>query len=112
MSAPSIDLSEKLWGELWISLSSLLSSYSAAHGLNGNCQAAVELEDERILARHGGKWMDLERNGATVNWKREDGSRGTFELTEAGRVRGAGLNPTGEEEMDLAAEAWARELMQ
>ena len=30
-----------------------------------------------------------------------------LELTEAGRLRGA----TGEEEMDMAAEAWARELM-
>jgi hypothetical protein len=38
---------------------------------------------------------------------REDGSCGELELTEAGRLK----NGQGEEEMDLAAEAWARELM-
>ena len=29
--------------ELWVSLASLLRSYTAAHGLNGNRQATVEL---------------------------------------------------------------------
>jgi hypothetical protein len=42
-----------------------------------------------------------------VTWKREDGSQGTLELTETGRLR----STTGEEEMDMAAEAWSRELM-
>jgi hypothetical protein len=111
VSAPCLDLSRELWAELWVSLASLLRSYTAVHGLNGNRQATVEQDDERILVHHGGRWMDLERTGASIIWKREDGSRGTLELTEAGRLRGAGLNPAGEEEMDLAAEAWARELM-
>ena len=108
MSTPCLDLSEKLWGELWISLASLLRSYTAVHGLSGNRQAAIEYDEERILAQHDDKWMELRRSGANISWKREDGNRGTLELTESGRLR----NNTGEEEMDLAAEGWARELMQ
>jgi hypothetical protein len=50
----------------------------------------------------------LERNGAEIKWRREDGRSGMLELTEAGQLRSG----TGEEEMDMAAEAWARELMQ
>jgi len=42
-----------------------------------------------------------------VNWQREDGSTGKTEFTEAGRLR----SDAGEEEMDMAAEDWARELM-
>jgi hypothetical protein len=105
---------EHLYAELWVSLASLLRSYTAVHGLNGNRQATVELGEQRILARHGEKWLDLERNGAAVIWKREDGSGGMLELTESGRLRGAGTNPAGaakDEEMDMAAEAWARDLM-
>ncbi len=94
--------------ELWVSLASLLRSYTAAHGLNGNRQATVELGAETILVRHAEQWLDLKRSGATVNWKREDGQNGRLELTEAGQLR----SETGEEvEMDMAAEAWARELM-
>jgi hypothetical protein len=108
LSTPCLDLSEKLWDELWVSLASLLRSYTAVHGLSGNRQAQIEQDEERILARHGEKWMELRRSGAIVTWKREDESRGALELTESGRLRSS----TGEEEMDLAAEGWARELMQ
>ena len=99
--------SEHLWVELWVSLASLLRSYTAAHGLNANRQATVELGEERITVRHGDSWLELERDGAQVRWRREDGTSGLLELTEAGRLR------TGEreEEMDMVAEAWARELM-
>jgi hypothetical protein len=105
--AGSDGLGQAIYAELWVSLASLLRSYTAAHGLNGNRQATVELGEERILVRHGEHWLDLERDGANVGWKREDGSTGTLELTEAGSLRGE----QGEEEMDMAAEAWARELM-
>jgi hypothetical protein len=93
--------------ELWVSLASLLRSYTAAHGLNGNRQATVELGEERITVRHGDGWLELERDGAEVRWRREDGRSGLMELTQAGQLR------TGEheEEMDMVAEAWARELM-
>ncbi len=108
-AAPPLHSLEQIRGELWVSLASLLRSYTAANGLNGNRQATVELGEERITVRHGDGWLDLHRQGATVAWKREDGRAGTLELTEAGRLRSS----TGEEvEMDMAAEQWARELMQ
>ncbi len=97
-----------LYFELWVSLASLLRGYTALHGLSGNRQAVIEDDEERILAVRGARWMELKRAGATVAWKREDGSQGTLELTEAGRLRSG----SSEEEMDLAAEGWARELMQ
>ena len=104
----STEFGLSVYPELWVSLASLLRSYTAAHGLNGNRQATVELGEERILVRHGDAWLDLKRDGAEVRWQREDGRSGTLELTEHGRLRGE----TGEEEMDVMAEAWARELMQ
>jgi hypothetical protein len=94
--------------ELWVSLASLLRSYTAAHGLNGNKQATVELGEEQILVRHGDDWLDLKRKGAEVHWQREDGRQGKLELTDHGRLRDL---EAGEEEMDMAAERWARELM-
>jgi hypothetical protein len=97
----------QLYVELWVSLASLLRSYTAAHGLNGNRQATVELGEEQIKVRQGDAWLDLKRNGAQIVWTREDGRSGMLQLTEAGRLR----SETGEEEMDMAAEAWARELM-
>lgn len=95
--------------ELWVSLASLLRSYTAAHGLNGNRQATVELGEERILVRHGDNWLDLKRTGPEVTWQREDGRQGKLEFTDHGRLSEAGA---AEEEMDMAAERWARELMQ
>ncbi len=103
---------EQLYVELWVSLASLLRSYTAAHGLNGKRQATVELGEERILVRHGDDWLDLHRNSAEVNWQRADGRRGKLEFTEHGRLRGVGMDEADEEEMDMAAERWARELMQ
>jgi hypothetical protein len=97
----------QLFVELWVSLASLLRSYTAAHGLNGNRQATVELGEERITVRHGDKWLDLNRNGAQVRWQRENGRSGLMQLTEAGGLQ----TEAGEEEMDMVAEAWARELM-
>jgi hypothetical protein len=108
LTASPFNALEQLWAELWVSLASLLRSYTAVHGMSGNRKAEIEHNEGRILAQHGDKWMELRRSGATVAWKREDGSRGTLELTETGRLRSS----TGEEEMDLAAEGWARELMQ
>ena len=98
----------QLYVELWVSLASLLRSYTAAHGLNGDRQATVELGEDHITVRHGNSWLDLKRNGANITWSRENGQNGMLELTEAGRLR----STTGEEEMDMVAEAWAREMMQ
>ena len=103
--------------ELWVSLASLLRSYTAVHGLNGNRQATVELGEKRIMVRHADQWLELNRDGPKVDWRREDGSSGTMELTDEGRLKfdpgSQSRDPGhwGEEEMDLVAEAWARELM-
>jgi hypothetical protein len=97
----------QLYIELWVSLASLLRSYTAAHGLNGNKQATVELGEEKIVVRHADDWLELNRNGAEITWTREDGTTGTLSFTQHGRLRGE----TDEEEMDMAAERWARELM-
>lgn len=100
--------SDALYAELWVSLASLLRSYTAAHGLNGDRQATVELGEQQITVRHGDRWLDLQRSGSHIKWSREDLQTGALELTEAGTLRSTG----SEQEMDLAAEAWARELMQ
>jgi hypothetical protein len=105
------DLALSVYAELWVSMASLLRSYTAAHGLNRDRQATVELGEERITVRHGENWLDLRRNGSTVMWQRENGRSGELELTEAGTLRSGNSNGR-EEELDMAAEAWARELMQ
>ena len=97
---------DSVWRELWISLASLLRSYTALHGLSTNRQPVVESDENRILVRQGERWLELERQEATIRWKRESGIQGRLELTDSGRLR----NSSGEEEMDMAAEAWAREL--
>jgi hypothetical protein len=99
---------ECAFDEFWISLASLLRSYTALHGLATKREALVESDGERIVVRCGEKRLDLTRNGAAVNWRREDGRSGRLDFTEAGRLR----SEAGEDEMDMAAEAWARELMQ
>jgi len=68
----------------------------------------VELEEKWIMARSGTNWLELQREGSRVSWRREEVRSGELELTESGRLRGS----SGEVEMDMAAEAWARELMQ
>jgi len=98
VSAPEI-----LRRELWTSWASLLRSYSAAHGLNRNHHAVVEVGAEEIILRVGDRWMRFTRDAA------EDsrGNKSAFSLELDGRVR------LGNEidEMDLAAEKLAREMM-
>jgi hypothetical protein len=103
------DVALNVYAELWVSMASLLRSYTAAHGLNQDRQATVELGEERITVRHGENWLDLRRSGSTVTWQRENGNSGELELTESGTLRSGRVH---EEELDMAAEAWARELMQ
>ena len=107
MSAPQLGSMEELWGELWVSMASLLRSYTAVHGLHEGIEAAIEFDPHRILARNGKHWLRLERRNNAVTWMRENGTSGELELTDHGRLR----SDEGEEEMDMAAEAWARELM-
>lgn len=113
---PRAEPAAELWSELWVSLASLLRSYTSVHGLHANREAEIEWDASRILARHGEKWLELRREGTSVAWMRENGGRGLLELTEAGQLRGAASGgagfEAGGEEMDMAAERWARELMQ
>lgn len=102
---PSTD---QLHTELWHSLAALLRSYTSAHGLNRKQSATIHADGDCLTARHGSKWLELRRRGASIGWTRENGERGVLEITEDGRLR----SPEGqEEELDMAAEAWARELM-
>ena len=107
MSAPQLGSMEELWGELWVSIASLLRSYTAVHGLHEGIEAAIEFDPHRIMATNGKRWLHLERSNNAVTWMRENGTSGELELTDHGRLR----SDEGEEEMDMAAEAWARELM-
>jgi hypothetical protein len=102
-----VALDPRLLAELWTSFASLLRSYTAAHGLHSKREAAVELTEEEIIIRHGKKWLRLIRDHAILTWTRENGTKGTMELTESGTLRSA----SHEEAMDLAAEQWARDLM-
>jgi hypothetical protein len=93
--------------ELWHSLAALLRSYTTAHGLNRKQSAKINATEDSITARHGSRWLEMRRRGSSIGWTRENGERGVLEITEHGRLRG----PEGEEDLDMAAEAWARELM-
>lgn len=107
MGQAQIICGANLYAELWTSLASLLRSYTAAHGVHSNRHATVETDEEKITVCHAERWLVLVRDETKVSWTRENGSMGTLELTEAGTLRSADT----EEAMDLAAEAWARELM-
>ena len=98
---------DQLYAELWASLASLLRSYTALHGLRKGIEAAIESDSTSIEATNGMRRLRLERLHNAIAWTREDGTSGVLELTEDGRLR----SPQGEEEMDMAAEAWARDLM-
>ena len=109
-----IPIASDLYPELWVSLASLLRSYTAAHGLNGKEQAMVELGDEHIIVRIRDRWLKLNRTGAEVIWSRENGTKGLMRFTIEGKLRthiGQEGHERAEEEMDMQAEAWARELM-
>jgi hypothetical protein len=108
----------RLWPELWVSLASLLRSYTAAHGLNRKEQATIELGEETITVRAGDRWLNLARHHAEIVWTREDGRKGLMRFTIEGKLEiNVGQeedqeDQEAEEEMDMQAEAWARELTQ
>jgi hypothetical protein len=99
---------ESLFAELWASLASLLRSYTAVHGLHIGIEAVIDADAHRITVTNCQRRLRILRNNNAVIWTRENGINGVLELTDHGRLR----SPEGEEEMDMAAEAWARELMQ
>ena len=99
---------EKHARELWVSLASLLRSYTAAHGLNGTTQATVELSDDLIRVRCGQRWLSLARRDGVIEGRTHAGVRFHLRWSEAGDL----LTETGEGlPMDLQAEQWSRELV-
>jgi hypothetical protein len=109
-----IELGSTLYAELWVSLASVLRSYTAVHGLNRKQQATVELGENQIIVRAGERWLKLDRHDAELIWVREDGTKGLMRFTIDGRLEthvGHEDHHDREEEMDMQAEAWARELM-
>jgi hypothetical protein len=97
-------LEVRLRAELWTSWASLLRSYAAAHGMNSTHHAVVEVGAEEITLRVASRWLRFTHEMLEFS----DGGRSTFNMQEDGTVK---LNGVAEE-MDLAAERLAREMMQ
>jgi len=97
-------LETRLHTELWTSWASLLRSYAAAHGLNAPQHAVVEISADEITLRVGTHWL---RFTATAV-QHDNASPTPFALQENGTVT---INNQPAEEMDIAAERFAREMM-
>lgn len=95
--------SDGLLRELWTSWASMLRVYSAAHGLNSEHHAVVEVGAEEIVLRVDMRWVRFRRNGMTNS----EGFAAGFALEEDGRVRIGDVT----KEMDVAAEEVARGML-
>ncbi len=93
----------QLRAELWTSWASLIRSYSAAHGLNSQHHAVVEIGADEIILRVASRWLRFTHSLVEDS----EGNRSGFSLEEDGTVK---LGETTQE-MDLAAEQLAREMM-
>ena len=111
MTAPA-PTADAVYVELWTSFASLLQCYTAAHGVNRDVQATVEVTSECIVLRCRNRWLELSHVGSTAAWQREDGSGSTFDLQLDGRVAMDDGCNQGFEEMDVVAERLAREITQ
>ena len=98
-------MDQRLHTELWTSWASLLRSYAAAHGLNATQHAVVEVSAEQITLRVSTKWLRFTHN----EMQPSDATPTPFSLNENGTVT---LNHGPELEMDIAAEHFAREMLQ
>ena len=96
-------LDARLRAELWTSWASLLRSYAAAHGLNSRHHAVVEVGADEITFRVASRWLRFTHDLLQDS----DGNQSAFSLQEDGTVKLNGIA----EEMDLAAEKLAREMM-
>ena len=93
----------ELHRELWTSWASLLRSYTGAHGLSSVQHAVVEVGPEEIVVRVGERWLCFTH----TSMRTSDDVVESFALEEDGTVLLGGSM----EEMDMAAERLARELM-
>jgi len=102
-------LSERLHTELWTSWASLLRSYAAAHGLNATQHAVVEVSATEITLRVGSRWLRFTPTEMQQSNNNPNGEAPTpFALNENGTVT---LNHGPEQEMDIAAEQFARDML-
>ena len=97
-------MNDRLHTELWTSWASLLRSYAAAHGLNSTHHAVVEVSANEITLRVNDRWLrftptEVQQSNATPT---------PFTLNENGTVT---INHQPEQEMDIAAEQFAREML-
>ncbi len=90
--------------ELWTSWASLLRSYAAAHGLNAPQHAVVEVSSDSITLRVGSRWLTFTHTEVEGSYHPVQ----AFRLNENGTVT---LASDPEEEMDLVAERFAREML-
>lgn len=81
----------------------MLRVYSAAHGLTSEHHAVVEIGAEEIVLRVDTRWTRFTRDTMTNSAGRSEG----FAMKVDGRVRIGDVT----EEMDMAAEAVAREML-
>jgi hypothetical protein len=97
-------MTPQLHTELWTSWASLLRSYAAAHGLNASQHAVVEVSADEITLRVGSRWLRFTPTEVASS----DHPPLPFHLNENGT---ATVSNTPEQEMDLAAEHFAREML-
>jgi DNA-binding transcriptional regulator PaaX len=98
-----VHINDRLQAELWTSWASLLRSYAAAHGLNSRHHAVVEVGADEITLRVANRWLRFTHDLVEDS----EGNRSTFSLQEDGTVK----LKEHTQEMDLAAEQLAREMM-
>jgi hypothetical protein len=97
-------LQSNLHTELWTSWASLLRSYAAAHGLNSTQHAVVEVSAGEITLRAGSRWLRF----TPTTLQHSDEPPIPFALHEDGTVS---IDNAPAEEIDLAAERLAREML-
>lgn len=97
-------LDARLRTELWTSWASLLRSYAAVHGLNSRHHAVIEVGADEITVRVASRWLRFTHELVEDS----EGNRSSFSLEEDGTVKLNGIP----QQMDLAAESLAREMMQ
>jgi hypothetical protein len=97
-------MTSQLHTELWTSWASVLRSYAAAHGLNAKQHAVVEVSADAIILRVGSRWMEF----TATKQRLSDSPTVPFALLEDGTIS---LNGAPAEEMDMAAERLAREML-
>jgi hypothetical protein len=97
-------MNSQLHIELWTSWASVLRSYAAAHGMSAKEHAVVEVSADTIILRVGTRWTRFTHSEVHTS----EAQSLPFALNEDGTVS---LAAAPAEEMDMAAERFAREIL-